>query len=82
MDIPSALRPGMSIRVIREFNDFDGKLWPVDFVFKNLQRYNCVPYHGGHTFSFENAALRLCDNVPENGMVLFKSEDFFSIEPD
>ena len=79
IDCLTSLHPGATIEVVREFRDFDGKLWPVRFQFIGLRQYNCVPYHGGHTFQFENVVLRLCDNEPDNNTVLFQSGQFFRL---
>ncbi len=79
IDALTTLPVGGTVEVVREFRDFDGGIWPIGFQFKGLKRYSCVPYHGGHTFEFENAVLRLCDNEPDNCDVLFKSAQFFRV---
>ncbi|HEY9715600.1 MAG TPA: DUF3601 domain-containing protein [Chroococcales cyanobacterium] len=73
----TALTPGSSIEVIRDFKDFDGHTHRVGSPFNRFKEYNFVPYHGGYTFYFENGTLRLCDNEPANCDVLFKAGQFF-----
>jgi hypothetical protein len=70
---------GSNIEVIQEFRDYDGKSWPVGEKLLSFKQYNCVPYHGGYTFMFENANLRFCDNVPENVGVFSHFQQYFRV---
>lgn len=79
IDSITTLNTGDSIEVICDFKDYDGKLWIKGTVFSKFQQLNCVPYHGGYTFYFENAVLRLCDLEADNCDVLFKSANYFRI---
>lgn len=81
LDSLTTLNIGDTIEVISDFHDYDGKLWARGSVFSKFRECNCVPYHGGYTFYFENATLRLCDLVPDNCDVLFKSAKYFRRVP-
>ena len=80
VDALTSLAEGDTLEVIREFKDFDGKDYPVGFEFLRFKQYNCVPYHGGYTFSFENTNLRMCDLEPANCEVMFHAEQFFRVK--
>ena len=73
----SSLSQGATVEVVLEFLDFDGKVWPAGSMLCNFQHYSCVPYEGGNTFYFENANLRMCDNVPANAEVLSRTSEYF-----
>jgi hypothetical protein len=79
MDSLTLLQEGATVEVIKEFCDFDGNAWPAGSQLRGFKQYNCVPYHGGYTFFFENATLRLCDNEPSNNEVLFRSQRYFRV---
>src|SRR5579885_2538884 len=70
---------GANIEVIQEFRDYDGKSWTGGEQLLGFKQYNCVPYHGGYTFMFENANLRFCDNVPENVGVFSHFQQYFRV---
>ena len=73
------LWPGAFIEVIREFRDYDEKPWVVGTVLRGFKQCDCLPYHGGFTFVFENDSLRFCDMVPENVGVFSHFQKYFRV---
>ncbi len=73
------LWPGACVEVIREFQDYNAQSFQVGFDLGAFKQFNCVPYHGGYTFSFENGELSFCDQVPENVGVFSHFQQYFRI---
>ncbi|MEO8029138.1 MAG: hypothetical protein ABI823_21840 [Bryobacteraceae bacterium] len=70
------LFPGLTIRIVRAFVDFDGDEISEGEVLHVTSR-DYFPYDGGHTLHFEEKVIRLAEIEPSNGPVLDNGANAF-----
>jgi len=74
-------RPGMLIRVLQSFRDFDGQEVVAGETLRFLER-RYFHYDGGHTLQFEGKTIRLAEIVPAN-LPIIENHDgaYFALVP-
>ena len=78
IDRISDLAEGQKIKVIKSFNDFDGKEIKVGSVW-TFRSYTYFIYDGGYTVSFDEGVMRLAEIDHETDYVLSNFNEFFEV---
>ena len=61
--------PGVTVRVVQNFVDFDGQEIQAGEVLHLLDR-SYFPYDGGHTLVFSEKTIRLASIVDDNQLII------------
>ena len=70
------LKPGVAIRIVKTFRDYYGGEFTAGTVLHFVER-NYVPYHSGHTVTFREAIMYLCDDDQTAAIVQNHSDEFY-----
>jgi hypothetical protein len=75
------LVPGDSVKVIKEFKDFDNQLITAGSIW-TFKEYTYFPYDGGYTFYFEEGSMRMAEISEPDYYVFNHASEYFILLKD
>ena len=72
-----SLTPGVAIRIVKTFRDYDGQEFAAGRILHFTSR-NYAPYSDGHTVTFQEATMYLCDTDQTSAIVQNRNHEFYA----